>query len=161
MTLESETRSWDDTVSNVWYWLPVCDQYCDHLLDFKYWKHETPRPCEEYHFRQPLDTYEFYVDVWRNFWSGRTQTTTRWPVWPTHPDRCMSGYHKCVLHSVVQDGKLPSWCPPPVYIHMWTMWVWEERWRPWRVRVIEITTITGVWVNKERRREETSYKQQV
>ncbi len=40
MTRESEARSWDETVDNVWHRIAMCD----HLFEFKTWRHDDPKP---------------------------------------------------------------------------------------------------------------------
>ena len=40
MTREAEARSWDETVDNVWHRIAMCD----HLLEFKTWRHDDPKP---------------------------------------------------------------------------------------------------------------------
>jgi len=37
---EAEARSWDDTVDNVWHRTAMCD----HLLEFKSWRNDDPKP---------------------------------------------------------------------------------------------------------------------
>jgi hypothetical protein len=40
MTREAEARSCDETVDNVWHRIAMCD----HLLEFKTWRHDDPKP---------------------------------------------------------------------------------------------------------------------
>ena len=42
MTLEAAVRSWDESTDNVWHRIAMCD----HLLDFKSWKHSDPKPVQ-------------------------------------------------------------------------------------------------------------------
>ena len=42
LTGEAEARSWDETIDNVWLRMAMCD----HLLEFKTWRQDDPKPLQ-------------------------------------------------------------------------------------------------------------------
>jgi hypothetical protein len=40
LTVEVESRSWDETIDNVWFRMTMCD----HRLEFKTWRQDDPKP---------------------------------------------------------------------------------------------------------------------
>ena len=42
LTGETEARSWDETIDNVWLRMAMCD----HLLEFKTWRQDDPKPLQ-------------------------------------------------------------------------------------------------------------------
>ena len=58
MTLKTKVCSWDDRVGNVRHG----SQHVTTSSISNIGNTRPPSQCEVYHFRQPLDTYEFYVD---------------------------------------------------------------------------------------------------
>ena len=42
LTAETEARSWDETIDNVWLRMTLCD----YLLDLKSWRQDDPKPLQ-------------------------------------------------------------------------------------------------------------------
>ena len=43
LTVETEARSWDETIDNVWFRMAMCD----HLLEFKTRRQDDPKPLQD------------------------------------------------------------------------------------------------------------------
>ena len=67
LTVETEARSWDETIDNVWFRMVMCD----HLLEFKTWRQDDPKLCRAYLMIRPQDTSVYSGNAWRSSWEGQ------------------------------------------------------------------------------------------
>ncbi len=60
LTGEPEVRSWDETIDNVWVRMAMCD----HLLEFKTWRQDDPKPLRGISFAMTTRQGEI---VWKKY----------------------------------------------------------------------------------------------
>ncbi len=66
--MEAEARSWDETIDNVWLRMAMCD----HLLEFKTWRQDDPKPLQGISYATATRHLRAYSgNAWRSSWEGQ------------------------------------------------------------------------------------------
>jgi hypothetical protein len=72
LTNEAEARSWDETIDNVWLRMVMCD----HLLEFKTWRQDDPKPLRGIYLQRSQGTYAYSGKTWKSSWENQHRMKT-------------------------------------------------------------------------------------